>query len=63
MNITPAQFAQLAIVLAPIAKEVVHEGGKIVATYRSDMTQDHINQSLELSKSATWPALDFGLGR
>lgn len=56
----PAQIAQLAIILAPIAKDIVVEGSKIVATYREDLTQDQINHALELSKSATWPALDFG---
>lgn len=57
---TAAQIAQLAIVLAPIAKDIVVEGSKIITTYRSDLTQDQINQSLELSRSTDWPALDFG---
>lgn len=57
---TPAEIAQLAIILAPIAQEIIVEGGKIVATYRENLTQDQINHSLELSKSATWPVLDFG---
>lgn len=56
----PAQIAQLAIILAPIAKDIVVEGSKIVATYRDNLTQDQINHALELSKSATWPTLDFG---
>lgn len=57
---TAAQIAQLAIVLAPIARDVVVEGTKVIATYRSDLTQDQINQSLELSRSANWPELHFG---
>lgn len=57
---TPAEIAQLAIILAPIAQEIIVEGGKIVATYRENLTQDQINHALELSKSATWPVLDFG---
>lgn len=61
MNLTAAQIAQLAIILAPLAKDLAIEGGKIIATYRDNLTQDDINQALELSKSATWPALDFGL--
>lgn len=56
----PAQIAQLAIILAPIAQEIIVEGGKIVATYRADLSQKQINDALELSKSATWPVLDFG---
>lgn len=55
-----AQIAQLAIILAPIARDIVVEGSKVVATYRTDMTQDNINQALQLSKSASWPELNFG---
>ncbi|MDD5106059.1 MAG: hypothetical protein PHC49_10630 [Desulfuromonadaceae bacterium] len=54
-----AQIAQLAIILAPIAKDIIVEGNKIITTYRENLTQEQINKSLELSKSATWPELDF----
>ena len=57
---SPAQIAQLAIILAPIAQNIVVEGSKIIATYRENLTQEQINESLELSKSASWPELDFG---
>lgn len=57
---TPAQIAQLAIILAPIARDIAVEGSKIIATFRDDLTQDQIRKSIELSKSATWPELDFG---
>ncbi len=56
-----AQIAQLAIILAPIARDIIVEGSKVIATYREDVTQEQINQALELSKSVTWPDLDFGL--
>lgn len=56
-----AQIAQLAIILAPLMKDIAVEGSKIIATYRSDLSQDNINQALELSKSPSWPKLDFGL--
>lgn len=55
-----AQIAPLAIILAPIARDIVVEGSKVIATYREDVTQAQINQALELSKSASWPVLDFG---
>lgn len=54
-----AQIAQLAIILAPIVKDIAVEGNKIIATYRENLTQDDLNKALELSKSA-WPELDFG---
>lgn len=56
---SPAAIAQLAIILAPMLKDLAVEGGKIVATYRDEITQEQIDRSLELSRSATWPALDF----
>lgn len=56
-----AQIAQLAIILAPLVSDLVVEGSKIVANFRQDMTQDQLNQALELSKSAAWPELDFGI--
>lgn len=54
-----AQIAQLAIILAPLLKDLAVEGNKIIATYREDVTQEQINRSLELSKSVTWPELPF----
>lgn len=54
-----AAIAQLIIILAPLMKDVIIDGGKIVATYKADMTQDDINKALEASKSATWPSLTF----
>lgn len=54
-----AQIAQLAIILAPIVKDLAVEGGRIVATFRSDLSQTDLDKALELSKSATWPELDF----
>jgi hypothetical protein len=58
-NMNPAAIAQLAIILAPIAENIVAEGEKIIANYRKDLTQEQIDKSLELSKSASWPAFDF----
>jgi len=60
---TPLQIAQLAIILAPIAKSIVVEGQKIIANYKEDLTQEQIDTALELSKSATWPDLDFAGGK
>lgn len=57
---TAAQIAQLAIILAPLAKDIVVEGGQLFAAFRSDLTQDQLNQALQLSKSASWPELGFG---
>lgn len=57
MNV--AQIAQLAIILAPIAQSIAVEGSNIIATYRADLKQEDINQALELSRSTSWPALDF----
>lgn len=53
-------MAQLAVILAPLAKEVIVEGGKIIATFRDDLTQDDLNKALDLSKSTSWPDLSFG---
>ena len=58
---SPAQIAQLAIILAPLVQDLVVEGTKLVATFKSDLTQEDLNKALELSKSATWPELTFGL--
>jgi len=57
--LNPAAIAQLLIILAPIAKDVAVEGGKLIATMRDNISQDDLNTALELSKSAAWPALDF----
>lgn len=59
----PAQIAQLAIILAPLMQSMVVEGGKIIANIKADLSQKDINDALELSRSANWPTLDFGLGR
>jgi hypothetical protein len=55
----PAVIAQLVIILAPLIKEAVVEGGKLITTFRDDITQEDINKALEASKSVGWPALDF----
>jgi len=57
-----AQIAQLAIVLAPIAKDICVEGAKLIATFRDEISQEDLDKALELSKSAGWPELDFGTG-
>jgi hypothetical protein len=56
-----AQIAQLAIILAPIVKDIVVEGSKIIATFREDISQADLDKALELSKSSTWPELGFGV--
>lgn len=56
-----ATIAQLAVILAPLAKEIVVEGGKLITTFRENLTQDEINKALEASKSANWPDYDFGI--
>lgn len=58
---SPVAFAQLAIILAPIAKEIVIEGNKVITTYRDNLSQADIARALELAKSASWPQLNFGL--
>lgn len=58
-----AEIAQLAIILAPIAQNIAVEGGKIVASFREDLKQEQIDKALELSRSANWPELTFGLGQ
>lgn len=57
-----SEVAQLAIVLAPVARDILVEGSKLVVTLRENLTHEEILQSLELSKSANWPQLDFGRG-
>ena len=56
---SPALIAQLLIVLAPLIKDAVVEGGKLVTTFRDDITQEDLNKALEMSKSNTWLELDF----
>lgn len=56
-----AELAQLAIILAPIAQEIYTEGSKMIITYKGKLEQADIDKSLELSRSATWPELGFGL--
>lgn len=58
---TAAAIAQLAIILAPVAQDIFVEGEKIVVTYKQKLDQQEIDKSLELSRSASWPQLDFGL--
>lgn len=53
------QIAQLAIALAPVAQQIVVEGGKLIATYKATLTSEEMTRALELSKSANWPAIDF----
>ena len=60
---SPALIAQLLIVLAPLIKDAVVEGGKLVTTFREDITQEDLNKALEAAKSSTWPELDFGSGQ
>jgi hypothetical protein len=57
--VTAAEIAQLAIILAPIASNLAVEGGKVIATYRENIAQEQLNTAIELSRSATWPELDF----
>lgn len=56
---SPETIARLAIILAPLVENIAVEGGKMIATFRANLTQDDLNKALELSKSATWPELDF----
>ncbi len=56
---SPAVIAQLIIMLAPLLKDAVIEGGKLITTFREDITQEDLNKALELSKSAAWPDLAF----
>jgi hypothetical protein len=58
--LNPLVIAQLAVILAPLANNLVIEGGKMIASFRTDLTQDDLNKALELAKSASWPELDFG---
>lgn len=55
----PVLIAQVAAIAAPIIKELVVEGGKLIMSLKDDVTQEQINQVLEASKSVSWPTLDF----
>jgi hypothetical protein len=57
---SPAAIAQLAIILAPLVKDLVVEGSKLAATFKEDISRDDLNKALELSKSSSWPDLTFG---
>lgn len=56
---TAREIAQLAIVLAPVAKEIVIEGGKLVAEFKEQLSPEDMTKALELSKSDNWPKIDF----
>lgn len=56
---TPGAIAQLLIVMAPLLQTGVVEGGKLVATFRTDLSSDDLRTALQASCSATWPELDF----
>ena len=58
---TPGAVAQLAIILAPLLKEAVVEGGKLIATFREDLSAEDQRKALQASLSATWPELTFGI--
>lgn len=55
----PLVIAQLAVILAPLARDIVVEGGKMIATFRDNISQEDLNKALEASKSVTWPELTF----
>ena len=55
----PLLIAQIAAIAAPIIKELIVEGQKLIMTFKDDVTQEQINQVLEASKSVTWPELSF----
>jgi hypothetical protein len=56
---TPGAIAQLVIVLAPLLKDAVVEGEKLITTFRDDLSADDLRTALQASCSATWPELDF----
>lgn len=55
-------IAQLLVLLAPLAKSAWVEGGKVYAEFKTDISQEDLNKTLELAKSASWPELTFGQG-
>lgn len=52
-------IAQLIVLLSPLAKDIAVEGGKVIATFKDNISQEDLNKALELSKSASWPTLEF----
>lgn len=56
---TPGAMAQLLIILAPLLKEGMIEGGKLITTFRTDLSSEELRTALQASCSATWPELDF----
>jgi hypothetical protein len=56
---TAAEIAQLAIILAPLAQKIYHDGKQLIVEYKAEHTAEDLEKSLELSKSATWPKLSF----
>ncbi|MFZ2948216.1 MAG: hypothetical protein WA003_01910 [Desulfuromonadaceae bacterium] len=56
---TPGAMAQLLIILAPLLKEGIIEGNKLITTFRADLSADELRTALQASCSATWPELDF----
>lgn len=56
---TPGAIAQLLIILAPLLKEGIVEGGKLITTFRDDLSSDELRTALQASCSATWPELNF----
>jgi hypothetical protein len=53
---------QLIAALAPVAEEVVIRGANVVATFAADVTAERLAETLQKSKSANWPKLDFTPG-
>lgn len=54
-----AMIAQLAIALAPVAQQLIIEGGKLIIEMKKEMTTDEMIKALEASRSTAWPQLDF----
>jgi hypothetical protein len=59
---TPATM-QLVAALIPVAEEVIIRGASVIATFRADITADQLAETLQQSKSATWPTIDFSGGK
>ena len=55
----PAQIAQMAIILAPLAQDIIVEGGKVMATFNQTISDKDLARAIFLSKSTNWPELDF----
>lgn len=56
---TPLAIAQFLITIAPLVQSAVVEGGKVIATFKDNLSQEDLAKALELSKSANWPELSF----